>query len=917
MAETLYTLKDVKREIPRAYFARGLEYKHAGHVSQLQLEPSGVKITAKVRGSNRGRYDVVVHINTEFHPLRISGVCTCPIAYNCKHVAAVLLELLDTSAETEPSSVAAPTETSSSEPAPVEKATPSLADKGEALSRMTQTISDEAQQKVGGDETHLMPVAHLHLYATTLGNSATYNWLEAKAPEQTPLMRLEFEYGRSPIHWYDDVDEVFYRENGRSRSAPRQPKVEKRFIELIKEFGFILLSERRDIEIPPELKNDFYLNEQHINFIQFTHYLIPQLRQAGWRVTLEESFPFHIIDQVDEWYANLDEDNINHWFDLELGIQFNGEKINLLPLLLEALNDPNLFSLSDNISIDAKQNKIYLLQLPNNRILPIPVERLNKILATLYTLFDRKLTDKGRMRLSAYHASLLNELQAGDDATKLRWFGSDRLRQLASQLESFTNIRHVEVSPGFHATLRPYQQHGVDWLQFLREYEFGGILADDMGLGKTVQALAHIHVEKSLGRLDKPVLVIAPTSLIFNWRMEAQRFTPNLSVLTIHGPDRHALFDNLEKYDIVLTSYPLLARDKDELLQHTFHLIILDEAQTIKNPKAKVTQIAMQLKARHRLCLTGTPIENHLGEIWTIFHFLMPGFLGNNDQFRKFYRNPIEKLGSVQQQQQLVRRVAPFLLRRTKDAVAPELPKKTEIIRTVEIEGEQRDLYESIRLAMHQRVRQEIAQRGLAKSHILILDALLKLRQVCCDPRLLKLAQATATVESAKLQLLRDMLPELIEEGRKILLFSQFVSMLELIEAELVTLNIPFVKLTGQTKDRQTPIESFQNGEVPLFLISLKAGGTGLNLTAADTVIHYDPWWNPAVENQATDRAHRIGQDKPVFVYKLITAGTVEEKMIALQERKHQLAQSVYEGGQKEEGALTADDLNVLFEPIN
>ncbi len=480
----------------------------------------------------------------------------------------------------------------------------------------------------------------------------------------------------------------------------------------------------------------------------------------------------------------------------------------------------------------------------------------------------------------------------------------------------FKGVADVAPPAGLQTSLRAYQQQGLNWLQFLREYQLGGLLADDMGLGKTVQTLAHLLLEKESGRMDRPSLVIAPTSLMVNWRMEAQRFAPALRVLVLQGTERKQRFEDMAGHDVVLTTYPLLPRDQEILLAQEYHLLILDEAQVIKNPKAKASQIVRELRARHRLCLTGTPMENHLGELWSLLHFLMPGLLGDEKRFRRLFRTPIEKHGDEDRRASLQRRIAPFLLRRSKQEVAKELPPKTEIVRSVELGSAQRDLYESLRLAMHSKIQEEIGKKGMARSHIIILDALLKLRQVCCDPRLVKLDSARQVKSSAKLELLMDMLPELVEEGRRILLFSQFTSMLALIEAELDRLKLPYVKLTGDTKDRATPVQRFQAGEVPLFLISLKAGGTGLNLTAADTVIHYDPWWNPAVETQATDRAHRLGQDKPVFVYKLLTAGTVEEKILAMQTRKKALADSLFSADAKSGPALTLDDLNALFEPL-
>jgi SNF2 family DNA or RNA helicase len=454
-------------------------------------------------------------------------------------------------------------------------------------------------------------------------------------------------------------------------------------------------------------------------------------------------------------------------------------------------------------------------------------------------------------------------------------------------------------------------------MQFLREYGLAGILADDMGLGKTVQTLAHILVEKEAGRLTHPVLVIAPTSLMGNWQDEAARFAPDLRVLLLQGKDRAQLFDQIPQADLVLTTYALLPRDEEKLHEHEFHLVILDESHYIKNTRSKAAQSASLLKSRHRLCLSGTPLENHLGELWSQFHFLLPGLLGDEKTFNSQFRHPIERQDDPLRRMLLNRRIKPFLLRRTKDSVAKELPPKTEMVRKVELTGAQRDLYETVRLAMDQKVREEIDRKGVARSQIVILEALLKLRQVCCDPRLVKtLPSKKQAAGSAKLQDLMQMVEDLLEEKRKILVFSQFTSMLELIEEELESRDIPYAILTGETKDRSAQVAAFQQGAVPIFLISLKAGGVGLNLTAADTVIHYDPWWNPAAENQATDRAWRIGQDKPVFVYKLIAKGTLEEKIQVLQQKKSDLAQSVLAEGESQKMTLTQEDLQQIFAPL-
>lgn len=365
----------------------------------------------------------------------------------------------------------------------------------------------------------------------------------------------------------------------------------------------------------------------------------------------------------------------------------------------------------------------------------------------------------------------------------------------------------------------------------------------------------------------------------------------------------------------MLTTYPLLARDEEKLNQYEYHQLILDEAQYIKNPQSKAAQVVRQLKADHRLCLTGTPMENHLGELWSLFYFLMPGFLYSQDIFNKKYRYPIEKHAASHLKENLVARIKPFILRRLKTEVAKELPEKTTIEVNIDMNSQQSKLYEAVRATMQKNIREIVEEKGFKRSQIHILDALLKLRQTCCHPSLLKLDKVkTENVDSAKLEHLMEMLASMVEEGRKILIFSQFTTMLSLIEERLKKVAIDYVKLTGQTKKREEVIDKFQEGTVPVFLISLKAGGVGLNLTAADTVIHYDPWWNPATEDQASDRVWRIGQDKPVFVYKLITNQSIEEKIIDLQKGKSALAQSILSTDHEDEVKLTENDLLTLFD---
>jgi superfamily II DNA or RNA helicase len=652
------------------------------------------------------------------------------------------------------------------------------------------------------------------------------------------------------------------------------------------------------------------------DWLELQYRAVPELIEEGWRVEFADGFRFQLA-QTGRWTAELEPGPGNDWFNFSIGVETEAGPVNLLPALVRFIQEaPGDFRQERLRHLD--DERPLFVPLADGRLLAIPLARLRPMLETLFELYDPGSLDaEERLRVGRFQLARLAELQELPQAGRLDWLGGEQLRRMGERLRAFAQLQPVTPPTGLRPQLRDYQRSGLDWLQFLRRSGLAGILADDMGLGKTLQTLAHLLLEKEQGRLDRPALVVAPTSLMFNWRREAERFTPALKVLTLQGPDRHTRFARIAGHDLVLTTYPLLARDRERLLEQAFHLLILDEAQVIKNPKSQASRVVRDLVARHRLCLTGTPMENHLGELWSLYDFLLPGLLGTRRQFTRAFRTPIEKDGDQAVSGLLARRLRPFLLRRTKEQVVAELPPKTEILRSVRLEGAQRDLYESIRLAMHERVRKEVASRGLARSRLLILDSLLKLRQVCCDPRLVRLESARKVRQSAKLDLLMTLLPEMVEEGRRILLFSQFTSMLSLIEEALQQTGLRYVKLTGRSRDRATPVTRFQADEVPLFLISLKAGGVGLNLTAADTVIHYDPWWNPAVERQATDRAHRLGQDKPVFVYKLISDGTVEERMQALQTRKQALADGLYHTEESTEPQWTEADLDLLFEPLD
>ena len=648
-------------------------------------------------------------------------------------------------------------------------------------------------------------------------------------------------------------------------------------------------------------------------WLRFANAGIAALATQGWIIEKSAKYRYDITP-VDDWFAQIHQPagSGNAWFELELGIVVNLQRVPLLPVLVQLIrNAPNDFN-PDTLASHPDGDQM-LATLPDGLRVALPWGRVKPILGTLGELyFNDKI--KTSVRMSTLDAARLDELARG---VQLSWIGGEQLREMGRKLSEFGSVQKIAAPTGLRATLRDYQADGLAWMQFLRHYELAGILADDMGLGKTVQTLAHILVEKEAGRLVNPALVIAPTSLMGNWQDEAARFAPGLRVLLLQGKERLPQFDQIDACDLVLTTYALLPRDEEKLLLHEFHLVILDESHYIKNNRSKAAISAGMLRARHRLCLTGTPLENHLGELWSQFHFLLPGLLGDEKTFNTQFRHPIERSGDALRRTLLTRRIKPFLLRRTKDNVAKELPPKTEMVRRIALTDAQRDLYETVRLAMDQKVRAEIDKKGVARSQIVILEALLKLRQVCCDPRLVKsLPSKKQTAGSAKLIDLMQMVEDLLDEGRKILIFSQFTSMLALIEEELEARDIAYALLTGDTKDRAAQVAAFQQGAVPIFLISLKAGGVGLNLTAADTVIHYDPWWNPAAENQATDRAWRIGQDKPVFVYKLIAKGTLEEKIQLLQQKKSALAQSILADGETHKMALTQEDLQQIFAPL-
>ncbi|MGN6386419.1 MAG: SNF2-related protein [Verrucomicrobiota bacterium] len=462
--------------------------------------------------------------------------------------------------------------------------------------------------------------------------------------------------------------------------------------------------------------------------------------------------------------------------------------------------------------------------------------------------------------------------------------------------------------------LRPYQTEGVAWLEFLRSNRFGGILADEMGLGKTLQTLAFLQSVRDRTEPANclPSLIVCPTSLVFNWVNEAVKFTPGLKVLALHGPKRQDQFEEVPTSDLVITSYALIRRDAELYRQFEFEAAVLDEAQHIKNRQTQNAQAVKMIQARHRFVLTGTPIENSVLDLWSIFDFLMPGYLGAAKDFKERYEVPITKEKNSEAQKRLSRRIRPFLLRRLKRDVAKDLPEKIEQVSFCELSSDQQEVYQQLLESSRQEISSAVSEQGLQRSRMIMLTALLRLRQACCDLRLLKLQNASES-NSSKLELFNEFLQEVIDGGHRVLVFSQFVEMLQILKQSLEEEKIQYCYLDGSSTERGKIVEQFQSGNIPVFLISLKAGGVGLNLSAADTVIHFDPWWNPAVEAQATDRAHRIGQTRVVTSYKLITRGTVEEKILHLQNKKRELIDATLDGEEQFTNSLTWEELQDLF----
>ena len=591
---------------------------------------------------------------------------------------------------------------------------------------------------------------------------------------------------------------------------------------------------------------------------------LPRLEKE-WDVTIGTRFG-HVTRDIERIQPKLEiRSSGENWFDLQIELSSSGGE------RFSAVEIQRLLQ-SGQTSTRLKNRKIAVFD-------PGMLDEFEQALLDC----DPQQRQPGLYRIARSHASYLENV-AAEQGAQIR--SDPQWQQWVNARRKIGDLPAVALGD-LETVLRPYQKQGVYWLKSLQENGLAGVIADEMGLGKTVQALAFLR------EIRGKSFIACPSSLVFNWQREAARFTPDLRTLAVQGSDRRELFGRpMQEADLIITSYPLLRRDIERYRSIEFTVAILDEAQHIKNPDSQNAQAACALRAKHRFILTGTPLENSVRDLWSLMHFLMPGYLGTRVDFRERYEREIQNDPTGPSARRLIKRIRPFILRRLKRDVIKELPDKIEQVSYCELNGRQKDVYNGLVNSTRRQVSEFAGSKDQNKARMLMLTALLRLRQACCDLRLLGLEEAPNDELSGKVELLMELLEEVMDGGHRVLIFSQFVTMLRLLQDEFTERSIPFCYLDGSTKDRAREVDRFQNGDAPAFLISLKAGGVGLNLTAADTVIHFDPWWNPAVETQATDRAHRIGQNKVVTAYKLITRDTVEEKILALQQRKRAMTEA-------------------------
>jgi non-specific serine/threonine protein kinase len=729
------------------------------------------------------------------------------------------------------------------------------------------------------------------------GNAVSWETISAEPVSRLYLsdsngelqVQLRFGYGEMEVKY----DMGFPAENLQRKPDQftlvrilRQPEAEKSAYDPLPSVAFRL--KRAPLPAQPGL---FRLRAR-VHPVDFLLNTLPHIKNAGYEIYGEEQLKIARVNR-NKATISFDVSSEIDWFDLKAVVNFGKLEVKF------------------NEIRRAMRKRERYIKLADGSIGEIPEDWFEQY----KVLFALGETSGDSLRFSHHHLVIIDQVLASADKSTFDVEFNERREKLRALGGNFKGIASKELPEFFYGEMRPYQKAGYDWLHFLHGIEFGGCLADDMGLGKTIQALAFLlSLYQGVTSDSSPKqasLLVVPRSLLVNWQREAARFTPRLRILEFFQTDRPKDPLAFSQVDLVLTTYGIMLRDIQTLHRYTFYYAILDESQAIKNPLSQTARAAHLLQAEHRLVLTGTPIENSTSELWSQFHFLNPGLLGNLKYFKKEFSSPIEKKGDENTVQVLRRMVYPFIMRRTKDQVAPELPPRTERILYSDMDSAQSKLYNRTRDYFRGLLLGMLEKESLDKSRMKILEGLLRLRQIANHPLLF---DEKFRGSSGKFELLMDTLETLRVEGHKALVFSQFVQMLKLVRMELDQRNIVYTYLDGHTRDRQAQIDTFQSDlSIPFFLISLKAGGLGLNLTAADYVIHIDPWWNPAVETQASDRTHRIGQEKPVFIFKLIARDTVEEKILVLQERKKNLVDQIITTESAFFKSLTKEDVQALF----
>ncbi|NCN86328.1 DEAD/DEAH box helicase [archaeon] len=689
---------------------------------------------------------------------------------------------------------------------------------------------------------------------------------------QTAKIKLKFDYAGQKIDYFSANKEIILVEDNHIFDVSRDLEYEDEIIEKLNEHDVVT----------DESKDEFVLDCDLVDFVSEE---IPKITDLGIEIFGEDKlFNFKVVKTSPKMIMNVGENK--DWFELKGSVKFGKEEVDLKKVLESVFKNKRFVELSDGKKAVIPKNWV------NN-------------LRGYSGFFD---LSNEEAKLSKQHLAILDSILNLSEKINM----DSKVKDVLNKFRTFDKIKSYSLPKKLNAELREYQKAGFDWMNFLREFNFNGILADDMGLGKTIQTLILLQKMKEENK-KLTSLVIVPTSLVFNWKSEAEKFTPDLKISIHHGIKRDKKnFDKLLKENnLIITTYGVLKNDLDLFLEKEFDYIILDEAHTIKNPVSVSAKSVFMLKGKNKLALSGTPIQNNLTELWSLFNFLNPGYLGTHDFFREHFLVGIENNKDTTITASLRRLINPFILRRTKKIIADELPEKTEMVLRSSFSKEEKELYDNWKEYYKKEIKDAVNEKGMGGAKLKILEGLMKLRQISLHP---KLIDTEYKGSSSKFDLLMMEVEKILEEGHKVLIFSSFVKMLTIVKEEFERRDLRYSYLDGKTKDRENVVSRFQNSvDAEAFLISIKAGGVGLNLTSADYVFIIDPWWNPAVEMQAMDRAHRIGQENKVFVYKMIVEETIEEKILKLQESKKKLVDDLIteeEGFMKE---INIKDIEELF----